>query len=509
MNQHTIFILFFDTNFFFLGRVLLIILIMVSSYFCFNKAKIQNNYVIFILEITLVFLLFLYILSYFSAIFLNLWYCFILIYAYLTLLMYVLLYSWRKLEVSLGSLLRIYGNLIIFNLFILGLYNLGCRLSIPIYVENLSVYSVYKYILFLSSSILGILGYIILKNYFADHLHKIDYLTFPYLKEEVRIFLYTWNESVFGPIFTSLIDLLYTSAIKRYIYFITHFVLFYFFQILQTILFLNFVFFHGDLRWNFYVLPFSFFSWLLRFFEYYFNTFLKGTDEYISACLNVSLKDPLTPLKNSKVYFLNGNDLNFELTPFAIAEGFQNDHNTIVYVGTHWLRICHIMHFFNAYEKKLSYLSKLIFFTRIFAWFSIIYIYFSTTLSLLNWKFLVSFRPFYSSAKRLAPPPREAFTIHPKTQTELQSKTQGAYHPGHCGVFDSDKKNEKGEVLFEASLTHGPGSEKNPSQYLSETDLQGKGRPQKATFPKQETFIDPHKFLKEKIEPTVILKNLK
>jgi len=98
-----------------------------------------------------------------------------------------------------------------------------------------------------------------------------------------------------------------------------HFVIFYFIRILQMLFFCNFVFFHGDLRWNIYLLPLSFLSWLLRFFEYYFNTFLKGTHEYIRSCLIVTLKDPLTPLKNSKAYFLSGNELDFELTPFALT----------------------------------------------------------------------------------------------------------------------------------------------------------------------------------------------
>ena len=37
-----------------------------------------------------------------------------------------------------------------------------------------------------------------LKKYFTDYLHKIDYLTFHYLKEEVRLFLYNCNDGVWA-----------------------------------------------------------------------------------------------------------------------------------------------------------------------------------------------------------------------------------------------------------------------------------------------------------------------
>lgn len=143
----------------------------------------------------------------------------------------------------------------------------------------------------------------------------------------------------------------------------------------------------------------------LKLFSVLFQYFFERYWWIYKACLNVELKNPLTEKKTTKAYFLSGNDLIFELTSFAIAEGFQKDN--IIYLGTQWLRISHLMHFFNAYEKQLSYLNKFIFFFRFLSWLAIIYMYdFSNTYySLSNWKFLVILRSFSNTPIRLAPPP--------------------------------------------------------------------------------------------------------
>jgi hypothetical protein len=464
-------------------------IILAGPFFFLKKpVDIKNKYIQFIFRITLVFIFLLGVFSIFIEIYINFWLLSFFVYFYLTMLIYVLLYSWRNLEVSLGSLLTIYCNLLIFNLFILGLYKLSTGLPNPIYVEHLSEYSIYKYALYLFGILFGGLAYIILKNYFPAHLNKLDLLTFPYLKEEVRVFLYTWNESFFGPIFTSLIDFLYESSLVRYFYFTVHFVLFYFIRILQTLLFFNFVFFHGDLRWNIYLLPLSFFSWLLRFLEYYFNTFFKGGAEYIRSCLVVTLKNPLTRKKNPKAYFLNGNDLNFEITPFALFEGFQKDHEgTLVFLATQWLRFMHLLYFFTLYESKLTYISKFIFFFRMLSWFAITYINFLPTFIMLNGKYLIFFRSFYSSVPQLT---REAYPILDKFKKQVELASEGAYKSPHPAIVDKEQQNERGEYLLEGGLTHGPGSKKNPSYEIhSKKDLKGEARNQSTTLTKKDVYI--------------------
>lgn len=240
----------------------------------------------------------------------------------------------------------------------------------------------------------------------------------------------------------------------------------------------------------------------VKIFEYYFNTFFKGTHEYLRACLIVSLKDPLTPLKTPKAYYLNGNDLNFEITPFGISEGFQKDNiDHIVFLGTEWLRITHLIFFFHAYEDRLSYLNKTILFFRVLSWLAISYMYFLNPNVLLNWKFLVFIRSFHSSKPLLAPPPpREAYQIKEKAQKQLEKDTQGAYKKGHLAMLDEEKRNEHGHVSFEGGLTHGKGSSENPSYEINpEKDLQGNNRPQSATFPKKPIYIEPD-FIAKKVE---------
>jgi len=199
MNINTIFKLFFDLNHvFFLVHLLLIMLIIFFSFVYMHRTSYtKNKYIVFILQVTLGFLALSYVLLFFTGIYIF-WVFPVLIYAYLIMLLYVLLYAGRNLDVSLGSLVRIYCNLLILTLFILGLYSLGKGLPKPIFIENLSVFSMYKYTLYLCSIFCSVCGYIVVKNYFPTLLSKVEILTFPYLKEEVRVFLYTWNESVFG-----------------------------------------------------------------------------------------------------------------------------------------------------------------------------------------------------------------------------------------------------------------------------------------------------------------------
>lgn len=76
----------------------------------------------------------------------------------------------------------------------------------------------------------------------------------------------------------------------------------------------------------------------------------------------------------------------------------------------------------------------------------------------------------------------------------MEKKTDGAYKAGHYGVIDSDKINAKGEVSFEAGLTHGQGSSENPSKALSNSNVHGNQRAQRGTF------IDPERFLDKKVD---------
>lgn len=73
----------------------------------------------------------------------------------------------------------------------------------------------------------------------------------------------------------------------------------------------------------------------------------------------------------------------------------------------------------------------------------------------------------------------------------LKQASGGAYHPGHYGSVDKAVKDGQGNVLFEAGLTHSPGSTQNPSHKIHSTkDLQGPhSKGQNATFVKPPIFV--------------------
>ena len=208
---------------------------------------------------------------------------------------YILLYIWRNLLITLRSFICFIINFFILSLFLFGFYNLYLGFPQPIHIEDLSLFSYYRYLIFLVITVLGLFFYILLRFYPSPFLESfINLVTFPYLKEDVRLFLNSWNDSIFGPICSSIMDSLYASKIFQYFFVIFHITTIYLVRILQSILLLNFAFFEGDLRYSLYLLPFSFLSWIFSFLEYYLKTFFEGSLLYLEDVLSVKFKNPLS-----------------------------------------------------------------------------------------------------------------------------------------------------------------------------------------------------------------------
>jgi hypothetical protein len=185
--------------------------------------------------------------------------------------------------------------------------------------------------------------YSIIRYFFPNFRNNVLWsrLTFPHLKEEVRLILYTWNESIFGNIYSNIMESVFKSKTSLWLFVVLHFLCLYGIRFTQTILFCNFVFFHGDLRWNLYLLPLSLMSWVLRFFEYYLRTFFQGSFEYIRLLLTVTAKDISMLDRKGKWFFaITEDDVNIVLTSHALEEGFKDKHLSML--TTEWFKMSHL-----------------------------------------------------------------------------------------------------------------------------------------------------------------------
>jgi len=345
------------------------------------------------------------------------------------------LYKRRKLPLSYFSFLCFSINFLIFCSFIFGILNIFLGLSKPIYIENLPQYSYYKYAGFLFIFILAGICYFIIRYFFPKFKNNVLWsrLTFPHLKEEVRLILYTWNESIFGNICSNIMESVFKSKTSLWLFVILHFLCFYGIRFTQTILFCNFVFFHGDLRWNLYLLPLSLMSWVLRFFEYYLRTFFQGSFEYIRLLLSVTAKDISMLDRKGKWFFaITEDDVNIELTSHALEEGFKEKHLSML--ATEWFKMNHLDVLLKTYEKPLYWFNLFLLSLRIVAWSSLSFSYFFVGYSPLTKGSLFFTRAlgFVDYSRQRAP--LEAFRAYAQFQKQLEEETDGACSPGHLVI---------------------------------------------------------------------------
>lgn len=347
---------------------------------------------------------------------------------FLSLFMYVYVYTLRNLPLSTSSFFLFSLNLFICLSFIFGISYTIHGLPHAIYIEDISQAAYYRYCIYIFIVVSCIPLYFINKNFYSAFKTYSLYqsITYPYLKEETRKILYSWNETFFGPLFTNFLDRLYSSPMLQKILFSLHFILCYFIKILQIVFFFNFVFFHGDLRFVLFLLPFSFLSWIFEFFSYYFETYIEHSLHYISEILSVQTKIPLTISERSSAYILKTeNDFIFTITPFGYTEGFFEGINNsgLNSLANSWLKFQHLSIIIRRYKKFLYFFNVILLSLRILCWFGIIIFPFMSFTDVLFTNLASVFRV----ASRVMPKfptrgPSEAYSI--KRQFQAQPKTQ-------------------------------------------------------------------------------------
>src|ERR1700729_1709584 len=298
-----------------------------------------------------------------------------LIFAFLSgsFILYSLLYTWRFLKRSSFSFFRFFLIILQASFYIYAIYNLSKGLPKPIFVNDLSYFSQYRYLFF------SFLAFILIILYFLTQFYKTEinfYEMFRFLsvREEAYTLLYTWNQTIFGPIFSKFIDWLGSSIINCFFYIIIHFLIFYASRIITLIVFINFTFFHGDLRFILYLIPLSFLIWFLRFFEYYFHLFFTGTVNYIKTLITVQV------INKEKAFLFHGtiktlsDNLSYELTHEAYFKGYTFD--DLAYLAKTLSMLGRILTIFDWYFWMIKIVNFIIIGSQIVNWYFIAYIYF-------------------------------------------------------------------------------------------------------------------------------------
>jgi len=209
-----------------------------------------------------------------------------------SLLAYIILYKFCGISCGFLSFVCFYVNYLILCLYFLSFTTLVTGLKNPIYFEDISYFSQYRYLLF------AIVGFIIaslfLVNFFTpivnSHFKRLlSLVAYPYLYEETVKILITWEATFWGPLFDAIITKINTLKGFRYVFFITHALLSFLIPFIFASLFLYIVFVHGDLRYLIYIMPVSFIAWFYRHLAYYFFAFFNINSLAIREYLEITL----------------------------------------------------------------------------------------------------------------------------------------------------------------------------------------------------------------------------
>lgn len=415
-----------------------------------------------------------------------------LLFICVTLSIYIKLYNWRNLTLSFSSF--VFFSIVIIQL-ILYLFSISLLFNMlysnnytPIYLDNISKLSQYRY-LFFSLITIFIISIFIFFKLSGKNIPYASSITYPYLKEEIRKILYTWNNGFIGVLCNKIIDFLYFSFWFRTFFFITHFILFSLTRLLSTALLFHCTFYHGDFLNFLYLTPIMFFIWVLSFFNYYFITFQHDAKNYILSL--VSAKKPELPSTVFGVLKLDSTTpISFQLTEEAVSKGFYN--SDMYNLTKEWYIQAELSAYLYIYFKLVYYLNYFILLSQIVIWCYITQIFFFpltkehfiSSTWLIYWNYLnkLTARSYATQAHRVLPK-------HQKSLTEL---TEGVHINNHPALIDpivTNPDNPK-EILYEGQPTHGKGSPKNPSHPLHPSlDLQGNQKPQNFVPPTTITYI--------------------
>lgn len=322
--------------------------------------------------------------------------------------------------------------------------------------------------------------------------YLLSYIPSP--KEEVRIFLYNYNDLWLGDLCVKSINLLFNSKLYRYIFFSFHFLLFYLFKGLRLYFFICFTFLQYDMRFLLYLAPLSFVLWLFDFFYYYHYWFITANLNYLHDMVNTTTTSIISD-KFNFIIIKSWEDLHISLTPFGISQGFTTDPDDLFYLKSKFLHLSGAKALIQEYTLKWKFLDYIFLLCYFICWSYIVYyFFFYNNETYIAMGLLAIFRRgsssfsntanFHSTAPKYARDFR--FFKDRNKGAALEAKTKGAFQRDH-GVYGEE---ENGSYNAEGLLTHGHGTWENPSEFLHKTDIKGK-QPQNHIPFSQEQKISP------------------
>lgn len=421
---------------------------------------------------------------------------------FITILIYIGIYRYRNLTISLSSFIFFFFNFLIGFFFFLSITNIIKGINEPFYIENLSVFSRYHYLIFVILGSVFAISWFYLRyvpNASPKLQNSILFISKPFLFEESLKLFATWEDNFFGPVFEKIINEMSSNPKTRFIFFFFHFFFSYIIPLTISIFLVNFAFFHGDLRYVLYLLPLSLMSWVYTHFFFYFIKFLDQNYFAVKDCLVIQQLKPPVMVENNFVGF-DTTDISFKLSDKAFNDfGPEYDYKILLNIFQNdFIRLSKVLRFIHLYYTKVSKLSYIIFFIRYLVWIKISSGFFfseDNIISLANPGVFKIWPPF---SVIIRPYATKAYYVKPGAHKLLETATKGAYRGNHPVTTDTDKVDASGDVPFYHQPTHGAGNSNNPSKILSSVvDLKGDPRPQYGSYsePALGVVWFPEKFL--------------
>ena len=404
-------------------------------------------------------------------------------------IIYILVYFWRHIPIELVSYIWFMINSGIFVLFLLGFYNVFfIGLPNPIHLQDLSDFSYWRYFAFLIIALLALFSYLFFTKIYVYNISGlVNFITFPYLYEATKRILISWEDEIFGPLWSSLIKILLGP---KKLSFIIVDVLFLSFPLIQTFCLIHVVFFTGDLRVNLYLLPISFISFIYKNLRYYFTKFVSDNSVSINKLLLVKLKNNIRS-SGQLIYTVPFSDLEFKFSSYALENYAPYDEFKDNLIAL-WIEHAQIEVLFLKL-RPLKYLSLLNLVLQLFCYYSIVLFFLSDDVSsVLPLIAITTITRFYAT---------EAWRVNKAFEKALEQRSSGAYKGPHPVTTDPTLKNKDGEIPFYHQPTHGSGTKDHPSYPLSDSttgDLEGNARPQNAVPPKT-SFSIPSSWIEKQI----------
>jgi len=413
---------------------------------------------------------------------------------FIIFIFYTLFYQWAHLSLSLLSFLVFLFNVYILFVLIYGCYSILHMGASPYYIDNFSLYKGIKYLVFITISVIIFFVFLFLRFFPNEKLQLIsEKISYPYFRQEITNILKIWEDSLFGPFFDLIATKMAKSGRFKVIFFSFVFLFYYIIPLIQISFFINFSFFHGDLRYNIYLLPLSLMSYLVKNLYYYYKVFIDQNIKAIKEALIIEFIDPAYEkkmLENNidNITSIEPNTMKIFLNPSHL-EGthFDQEQQDIILseLITGFFEYGQVATSLQLYATKTRYLSLILFILRFVCWCQICnFIFFHNNALALTGPWFTSLSRAFPKTIITRPYAMEAFKIKKIHQKAAEKESGGAYKTGHAVATDKEKVDEQDKTPVYHQLTHGKGGPNNPSLPLHPTqDASGQALPQNAVYP--------------------------